>query len=63
MASELEADQQWWYIPASGAVERGMQSPSSERIGPFATEAEAQNALAKLAENARKWAEEDEAEA
>lgn len=43
----------------TGQVEQGAQSLSIDRVGPFATEAEASHALEKLRENSAKWAEED----
>ena len=46
----------------SGEVEHGFQSPSVDRVGPFATRAEAEHALEKLRENSAKWAEDDAAE-
>ncbi|RLQ86533.1 SPOR domain-containing protein [Mycetocola zhadangensis] len=46
----------------TGQVERGYQSPSVDRAGPFATEAEATHALDKMRANSRKWAEEEEAD-
>jgi hypothetical protein len=53
---------QYWYNMKTGAVEKGFQSPSVDRAGPFETEAEAAHALERLRENSRKWAEEEAAE-
>jgi hypothetical protein len=54
-----DADHQFWYNMRTGKVEQGPQSLSLDRVGPFATEAEAAHALEKLRENSAKWAEED----
>lgn len=53
---------QYWYNMKTGTVEKGFQSPSVDRAGPFETEAEASHALERLRENSRKWAEEEAAE-
>ena len=57
-------DQQpeFWFNTRTGKVEEGKQSISSERLGPFSSREAAAHANEKLAENARKWAEEDAAE-
>lgn len=52
-------EDEFWFNTRTGEVEKGKQSIASERLGPFATEAEAARANEKLAENARKWAEEE----
>ncbi|TFC96855.1 MULTISPECIES: SPOR domain-containing protein [Cryobacterium] len=50
---------QYWYNMRTAAVEQGMQSPSADRVGPFVTRAEAENALEKLRANSAKWAAEE----
>ena len=57
-----DADHQFWYNLNTGQVEEGMVSPAVERVGPFATRAEAENALEILRANSAKWAEEEAAE-
>ncbi|GGE87908.1 SPOR domain-containing protein [Mycetocola zhadangensis] len=57
-----DPSKQYWYNMKTGQVERGYQSPSVDRAGPFATEAEATHALDKMRANSRKWAEEEEAD-
>ncbi|MFU8946856.1 SPOR domain-containing protein [Mycetocola zhadangensis] len=57
-----DPSKQYWYNMKTGQVERGYQSPSVDRAGPFATETEALHALDKLRENSRKWAEEEAAD-
>lgn len=53
---------QYWYNLKTGDVEHGYVSPSVDRVGPFDTAEEASHAPERLAENSRKWAEEDAAE-
>jgi hypothetical protein len=57
MAEDIE--HQFWYNMHTGEVEQGFQSPSIDRVGPFATREEASHALEKLRANSAKWAEED----
>lgn len=52
-------EDEFWFNTRTGEVEKGKQSISSERLGPFPTAETAARANEKLAENARKWAEED----
>jgi hypothetical protein len=47
------------YNMRTGAVEKGMLSPSVDRVGPFSTFEEATQALDKLRANSAKWAEDD----
>jgi hypothetical protein len=54
-----DTEHQFWYNMRTGEVEQGFQSPSINRVGPFATHEEATHALEKLRENSAKWAEED----
>lgn len=42
MASE---DDQWYFYPATGKVSQGKTGPWDGRMGPYATEEEARNAL------------------
>lgn len=51
---------QWWYNYKTGQVEKGEQSLGSDRYGPYATRAEAENALEIAQERSRQWAEDDE---
>lgn len=52
----------FWFNVKTGEVERGKQSLSIDRLGPFETAEEAERAPEILAERSRKWAEEDAAE-
>jgi len=54
-----DTEHQFWYNMRTGKVEQGFESPSVDRVGPFATRVEASHALEKLRENSAKWAEED----
>ncbi|PJJ55296.1 hypothetical protein [Compostimonas suwonensis] len=60
MAEDVE--NQYWYNMKTGEVEHGFQSPSVDRVGPFATAEEASHALEVLRANSAKWAEEDAAD-
>ncbi|MDJ1370301.1 hypothetical protein [Gulosibacter molinativorax] len=52
-------EDEFWFNTRTGEVEKGKQSIASERLGPFPTAEAAAHANEKLAENARKWAEEE----
>jgi hypothetical protein len=54
--------EQFWYNMRTGAVEVGLESPSIDRVGPFATREAAAHALEKLRANSAKWAADDAAE-
>lgn len=49
----------YWYNTRTGQVEEGPQSLSVDRLGPFASRAEAERGPQIVEERARKWAEED----
>jgi hypothetical protein len=57
MAEDIE--HRFWYNMHTGEVEQGFQSPSINRVGPFATREEAAHALDTLRANSAKWAAED----
>jgi hypothetical protein len=46
---------QWWFNMSTKMVEFGLKSKALDRIGPFASEAEASNALEKVKERNRDW--------
>ena len=50
---------EFWFNLKSLKVEIGPQVAASYRVGPFATEAEAKNALALLRQRSTAWAEEE----
>lgn len=53
---------EWWFNTKTQEVEEGPQSLSALRVGPFESREEASRANDIIAERARAWAEEDEAE-
>ena len=58
----MEPSREYWYNSKTNEVEVGPQSLSLDRIGPFATHAEAARALDVIAERARRIKEEAERE-
>ena len=52
-------DDKYWYNLTTGAVERGFESPSVDRAGPFDTAEEAAQAPQIIAARSRAWAEEE----
>ena len=53
---------EWWFNTRTNAVEFGKLSAAPYRIGPFATENEAKNALSVIAERAKRWKESEQQE-
>ncbi|MCW2287860.1 methionine aminopeptidase [Leucobacter luti] len=51
----------YWFNTRTGEVEAGPQSLSIDRVGPFTTREEAEHANEIIAERARAWRDEDEA--
>lgn len=56
------ANDQYWYNTLTQEVEKGRQSPSPYRLGPFASAEEAADAPAVVKRRAEAWAAEDEAD-
>ncbi len=56
MTSDAE---KYWYNLTTGKVEKGFESPSVDRAGPFDTAEEAAKAPEVIRERSRAWAEED----
>lgn len=54
-----EASEKYWYNLTTGAVERGFESPTVDRAGPFDSEEEAAKAPELMAKRSRAWAEEE----
>jgi len=52
-------DEKYWYNLKTGEVERGFESPSVDRAGPFETAEEAAKAPEVIAERSRAWREEE----
>jgi hypothetical protein len=57
-----DPSKQYWYNLKTGVVERGYESPSADRAGPFATAEEAAHAPERFRERSAAWAAEDAAE-
>ena len=53
----------WWFNTKTGKAEFGRKSNSLNRLGPFASDSDALNALKLLAERSRTWQEDDEKDA
>lgn len=48
-------DNQWWWSLRLGRVEHGPGEPNAERLGPYATEAEAAGALERARARNEAW--------
>ncbi|WP_296631918.1 SPOR domain-containing protein [Rhodoluna sp.] len=57
--SEQEEKPEFWFNLQTNQVEVGKQSAASHRMGPYGTREEAEHALAKAAERAAKWREDE----
>ncbi|RZT60569.1 hypothetical protein EV139_3014 [Leucobacter luti] len=57
-----DPEETYWFNTHTGLVEDGPQSLSIDRIGPFTTREEALHAQSIIAERARVWREEDDAD-
>lgn len=51
--------EKFWYNLTTGKVEKGFESPSVDRAGPFDTEQEAARAPEVIRERSRAWADEE----
>lgn len=51
----LEGDDQWWFNLRTQKVERGPGAPNAERLGPFASEQEAAEALDRARSRSEAW--------
>ena len=56
---KLDPSQAFYYNLSTGKVERGLVSDWIERIGPYATEAEAANALERARARNKEWERQD----
>ena len=54
-----DGSEKYWYNLKTGAVEKGFQTPSADRAGPFDTPEDAARAPEIIKERSRAWAEED----
>ncbi|EYR64906.1 hypothetical protein N866_02035 [Actinotalea ferrariae CF5-4] len=50
---------QFWFNPVTGEVEEGMQSPWTDRMGPYPTREEALAALQEARRRTESWDEAD----
>ena len=60
-AKDLPEDQQYWYNTYTHTVEQGAQSDYRQLIGPYASEAEAKDALKIAQARNEAWEEADSA--
>lgn len=51
----LEGEDLWWYNLRTQKVEQGQGDPNSERMGPYATQAEAESALERARARTEAW--------
>ena len=56
---KLDPGQAYYYNLATGTVERGLVSDWIQRMGPYATEAEAANALQRAQARNEEWGRQD----
>lgn len=59
MTEQNDPEKTYWYRVKDGVVEQGPQSPGTQRMGPYATRAEAEQALQSAAARTQAWDEED----
>ncbi len=52
-------EEKYWYNLRTGQVERGFESPSAERAGPFDSAEDAARAPQVIAARSKAWAEEE----
>ncbi|MGO1947931.1 MAG: SPOR domain-containing protein [Brachybacterium tyrofermentans] len=52
---------EFFYNLSTGSVEEGRQSPATDLMGPYASRAEAQQALKTAAARNEKWEQDDDA--
>lgn len=57
--SDAPQTEQYWYNTKTGQVEKGRQSSWENRMGPYATEAEARAALDTAAARSAQWDRDD----
>lgn len=56
----LDGEDLWWYNLRTQKVEQGQGDPNSERMGPYATRAEAESALERAHARNEAWDAEDD---
>jgi hypothetical protein len=55
----LDPERAYYFNTRTGEVEQGYASSWSDRMGPYATRAEAENALALAAQRNKQWEQAD----
>lgn len=60
MSMGLEGENLWWFNLRTQAVEHGPGDPNSERMGPYATRAEAESALDRAKARNEAWDADDD---
>lgn len=55
MSMGLEGQNLWWFNLRTQSVEQGPGDPNSERMGPYATRAEAEGALERAKARNEAW--------
>ena len=58
----VSADDAWWYNHKTGEVEKGRQSPSIHRDGPYASREEALRAPEIWRERSKAWDDDERGE-
>lgn len=58
--SEKDENVEFWFNLKKMAVEVGLKSAASYRVGPFKTREEAANALKQISERSASWSKDDE---
>ncbi len=56
----LEGTDQWWFNLRTQQVEQGPGNPNAERMGPYASKAEAEAALTHAQERNEVWDAQDD---
>jgi hypothetical protein len=51
----MSDDDDWWYCLTHNTVEHGAGCPGKDRLGPYATKEEAENALELVRERNQEW--------
>ncbi|WP_026411759.1 hypothetical protein [Actinomadura oligospora] len=60
MNAKKDIDDAWWFCLKHLRVEHGPGCPDKDRMGPYATEAEAAGALAEARERNKAWDAQDD---
>ncbi len=59
----MDDDDKWYYCLKHGTVEQGPGCRAADRLGPYATREEAEQALTRVAQRNETWDAEDDAAA